>query len=169
MLLASMLGAVAACAFSPLAFGPGVEHSLLGKLTGKWVLQGKIGKTETTHDIVATWVLNEEYVQIHETSREKDSDGKPQYEAIIYVSWDPKKDQFACMWLDTTDVSSFTPAGIGHLGPDGKQIQFLFGDKDDGIETTFAFDEPKNSWSWNIDNLQKGKKSPFAQLVLKRP
>lgn len=164
MLLTSILGAAVVFAFSPA--DPGPEHALLNKLTGKWVMKGKIGKQETTHDVVAGWVLNEEYVQIHETSREKDAKGKQIYEAIVYVSWDPAKKQFACMWLDTTAVSSFTPVGIGQLGQDGKHIVFHFDQGSDGIETTFAYDDKKNAWTWNIDNVEGDRKSPFARLSL---
>lgn len=166
MLLPCLLGAVALCVSSPLGLIQSPEQVFLKKLTGKWVLRGKIGRNETTHDVDAKWVLNQGYVQIHETSREKDAKGKPQYEAIVYVSWDSKKSQFACLWLDITETSSFAPVGIGQLGSNGNQVQFLFGDSDDGIETTFSFDEQKKSWTWNIDNLQKGKKSTFARLVL---
>jgi hypothetical protein len=136
-------------------------------MTGHWVLRGKIGKRETTHDVDAAWVLNKEYVQIHEVSREKDAKGRPQYDAIVYVSWDGKAGHYACLWLDTTAVSSFSPVGIGQLA-DPNRIVFEFGDRNDGIETTFAFDGARKSWRWEIDNLEKGKRSTFARLVLTR-
>ncbi len=142
------------------------EHAFLQQMTGRWVMRGKIGKKETTHDVTAAWVLNKNYIQIHEISREKDDKGRPQYDAIVYVSWDPIKKQFACLWLDTTVTSSFTPIGIGQLSSDGKQVEFQFGDREDGIDTTFAFDAAKHAWAWNIDNLQRGKSLPFARLVL---
>lgn len=165
LLLSSILGAAAAFAF-PQATEEGPQRALLNKLTGTWVMRGTIAKKETTHDFVAKWVLEKEYVQIHETSREKDAQGKPLYEAIIYLSWDTNKNQFACMWLDTTAVSSFTPVGIGHLGKDGKHIVFHFDQGNEGIETTFAYDEKGKSWTLNIDNVEPNKKSVFARLSL---
>src|SRR5437870_3938677 len=74
------------------AAAPGVDpqRELLEKLAGHWVLRGVIAKQPTTHDIDAQWVLDKEYLQIHEVSREKNAAGKPQYEAIIHVVWDPK-------------------------------------------------------------------------------
>ncbi len=142
------------------------HHALLGKMVGKWVLKGTIGKRTTTHDVTAKWVLNEEYVEIHETSREKDTKGKARYEAIVYVVWDRKGGQFDCLWLDTTGVSTFAPSGIGHGKQDANRILFRFGDRNDGIETTFSYDGKHDSWAWNIDNLDHNKVSPFARLVL---
>ena len=36
---------------------PAAEH-LLDHLTGKWVLTGTSGGSETTHDVDAEWILN---------------------------------------------------------------------------------------------------------------
>lgn len=57
-------------------------------MTGHWVLTGTIGKAQTTHDVDVDWVLNRQYIRIHEVSREKDAGGGPAYEAWIYLVWD---------------------------------------------------------------------------------
>ena len=60
---------------------------LLDHLTGSWMLQGTIGGHETTHDIESEWVLNHEYLRFHEKSREKNAQGQPAYEAIVFIEW----------------------------------------------------------------------------------
>lgn len=147
---------------------PDPQRALLEKMTGHWVARGTIGKQQTTHDIDAQWVLNKEYVQIHEVSREKDAAGKPQYEAILYVVWDPKAGEVACLWMDTTGAPVFSDAGVGHAKPAGDSIPFRFTDPTGGVNTTFAYDRAKDSWSWSIDNDEKGKITPFARLTLTR-
>jgi len=145
------------------------EHDLLGKLTGHWVLRGTIGKRTTTHDVDAKWILKQEYVEVHEVSREKNKDGTPQYEAVILLVWDPKKKEYASQWMDTTGYNLFVPESIGHAKSTGSDnIQFYWGNSDDGIHTTFAYDARQNSWKWDIDNLIKGKEVPFARLALTR-
>ena len=62
-----------------------IQDSLLGHMTGKWLLQGTVDGKETTHDIVAEWVLGHQYMQIDEVSREKNVDGKPVYDAIVFI------------------------------------------------------------------------------------
>jgi len=158
-----LLGCASLCA---IVRAGDVNHDLLGKLTGNWVLRGTIGKRTITHDVNAKWVLNEEYVEIHEVSREKNKMGKPQYEAIVLVGWDAKKKEYDSQWLDTTAYAAFPPEAVGHAKPGGDNIEFYFGTPDDGIHTTFGFDRKRNGWSWNIDNLIKEKETPFARLRL---
>jgi hypothetical protein len=54
---------------------------LLNHLAGNWVLEGVLGKSQVTHDITAEWILNHEYLRLHEVSREKNKNGDPAYEA----------------------------------------------------------------------------------------
>jgi len=145
------------------------QRALLEKMTGHWVLRGTIAKAQATHDVDAEWVLDKEYIQIHEVSREKGANGKPAYEAIVHVVWDPKVGEYACLWLDTTGVATFPEAGVGHAKPTGDAIRFRFTDPaGGGINTTFAYDRGKDAWSWSIDNDEKGKITPFARVTLTR-
>jgi len=144
------------------------QRALLEKMTGHWVLRGTIANEQTTHDVDAEWVLDKEYIQIHEVSREKDAGGKPKYEAIVHVVWDPKVGEYACLWLDTTGVATFPEAGVGRARPSGDAIRFRFTDPTGGINTTFAYDRANDSWSWSIDNDDKGKITPFARVTLTR-
>src|SRR5262245_45740755 len=93
-----VLAVLLATAYGHAAFGQtDARRELLDGMTGRWVLRGVIAKQQTTHDIDARWILDKGYVQIHETSREKDAKGKPQYEAIIHVVWDPKAGEYAVL------------------------------------------------------------------------
>ena len=147
---------------------PDPQHQLLEKMTGHWVLRGTIAKQQTTHDVDAQWVLDKEYVQIHEVSREKNAAGKPQYEAIVYVVWDAKAKEFACLWMDTTGVAMFPPEGVGHGKAAGDAIPFVFKDPAGDTHTTFTYDRARDAWSWAIDNDDKGKLTPFARVTLTR-
>lgn len=79
VLLCFLLGSVFTAAQKPETR----PITLLDHLTGSWVLQGIIADKRTAHDVDATWVLNHEYVQLHEISREKNDSGGPEYEAIV--------------------------------------------------------------------------------------
>jgi hypothetical protein len=144
------------------------QRELLDRFTGHWVLRGVIAKKQTTHDVDVEWVLNKEYLRMHEVSREKDAAGTPLYEAIVYLVWEPKAGEYACLWLDTTGISLFAPEGVGRATPAPDRIPFFFKDADGGVRTTFIYDRAKNSWSWTIDNESKGVASPFARVTLTR-
>ena len=147
---------------------PDPQRELLDKFTGHWVLRGTIAKQQTTHDVDIEWVLNQEYLRMHEVSREKDSAGKPNYEAIVYLVWEPKAAEYACLWMDTTGISLFAQEGVGRAKPAPDKIPFFFKDADGGVRTTFAYDRAKDTWSWTIDNESKGVASPFARVTLTR-
>jgi hypothetical protein len=164
VLLALAHGGLARAGAAPLDS----QRELLERLTGDWVLRGTIAKQEVTHDLSARWVLDRGYVQIHELSREQDAEGKPEYEAIVYVTWVPELGEYACLWLDSTGVAAFPPDGVGHAQPEPDRIAFVFGGADDGIHNTFAYDRSRDEWTWSIDNASEGVRTPFARVVLTR-
>jgi hypothetical protein len=155
--------------FSASAQQPTRKDPLLDRLTGSWILQGTIAGHETTHDIESEWVLNHEYLRLHETSREKNVQGQPAYEAIIFIEWDESSSEYRCLWLDSTGGGGlFAPIAPGKPGND--EIAFLFRDKDkdSGVHTTFVYSKSADTWSWLIDNEHGGKLTSFARVKLTR-
>ena len=49
---------------------PTLEDPLLNHLVGHWTLTGTIRGQQTTHDVDASWVLNHQYIQLREVSRD---------------------------------------------------------------------------------------------------
>ena len=146
-----------------IAQQPPFQDVLADKMTGDWVMKGTIAGQETTHDIHAEWVLKHQYVRIHEVSREKNDKGQPQYEANVYIAWNAKAKQYACVWLD--DFGGALPQSIGYATPDGNRMAFVF-KGDDTFHTTFIYDEKTNTWEWRMDNEQGGKLLPFLRARL---
>jgi hypothetical protein len=158
-----------ATSFSALAQQPTQKDFLLDRLTGSWILQGTIAGRETTHDIESEWVLNHEYLRLHETSREKNAQGQPAYEAIIFIEWGESSNEYKCLWLDSTGGGGLSsPIAQGNRGND--EIAFLFkdNDKDSGVHTTFVYSRGTDTWSWRIDNDDGGKLTSFARVKLSR-
>jgi hypothetical protein len=155
--------------FSTAAQQPTPKDPLLDRLTGSWILRGTIAGHETTHDIDSEWVLNHEYLRLHETSREKNAQGQPAYEAIVFIEWDESSNQYRCLWLDSTGGGGLSaPIAQGKRGDD--EIAFMFRDKekDSDVHTTFAYSKVTDSWKWLIDNEDGGKLTPFARVKLTR-
>jgi hypothetical protein len=154
-------------ALPTMANQPGFQDALLDKLAGNWVLSGTIGGAESTHDIVAEWVLGHQYLRFHEVAREKDDKGAPAYEAIVFIGWDQPTKRYACLWLDVTGGGGLSAKGIGHAKPDGDTLAFVFDTGDDGvIHTTFAYSRDTDTWQWLIDMENGGKRTPFARVAL---
>ena len=87
-------------------------------------------------------MLGHEYIQIHETSQSKTPAGAPQYEAIVYIGWDPDLKKYACLWLDTTGGTGLAGWALGHADANASKLVFLFSDKngDPSVHNTFAYD-----------------------------
>jgi hypothetical protein len=145
------------------------QDSLLEQMVGKWVLQGTIASIRTTHDVDVEWVLGHQYLQIHEISREKNPQGQPAYEAIVYIGWDRSANQYACLWLDVTGGGGLSAQAIGRAKKDGDRIEFLFKGSDGSLfHTTFAHDRDSDSWQWLMDGEVHGMLEPFARVTLVR-
>ena len=147
-----------------------IDDSFLERLSGTWVLRGTIAGKDTTHDVIAEWVLNREYLRLHEQSREKDDKGKPLYEAIVLIGWDAAAVEYQCLWLDSTAGGGLSAEGIGHGKRSDDAIPFLFKARDGSISfnNTFSYDKDKDSWTWQMDNVQDGKPDPFGRVRLTR-
>jgi hypothetical protein len=158
---------IIAATFSAAAQAPASVDPLLGHMTGNWVLQGVIAGSQTTHDIESDWVLNHEYIRLQETSREKNAQGNPAYEAIVFIGWDKSSGDYTCLWLDSTEGGGINAQAIAHGTRSGDQIAFLF--NFNGIfHTTFVYNKSADTWQWIMDNDDKGKLLPFARVKLTR-
>ncbi len=152
-----------------VAEGQGFQDALLDQLAGNWVLTGTIAGAETTHDIAAEWVLGHQYLRFHEVAREKDSEGAPAYEAIVFIGWDQPANRYACLWLDVTGGGGLSAEAIGHAEPGGDELAFVFDTGDNSvIHTTFAYNRETDTWQWLIDIDKGGERSTFARVTLTR-
>jgi hypothetical protein len=163
----TILALVAAIAFSAFAQQTAGPDALLDHMTGHWVLQGMIAGRETTHDVDVEWVLGHEYLQLHETAREKNAQGRAAYEAIVYVEWDEAAKEYRCLWLDSTSGGGIGGT-IARARRDGDQIPFLFKSKGGDFHTTFAYNKNSDTWQWIMDGEDGGKLAPFARVKLTR-
>ena len=149
--------------------GQGLEDELVEHLIGSWVLEGTIAGQETTHDVTIEWILQKQYIRMHEIAREKDADGKPAYEAYVHFGWNPDLQQYACLWLDITGGNGLVGTAIGHAVKEGDSLPFVF---DDGtgsaIHNTFVYDRVTDTWQWAIDNTKGAETREFARVRLRR-
>ena len=142
---------------------------LLNHLAGRWVMGGTIDGKQTTHDVDADWVLNREYIRLHEVSREKDAHAGPEYEAIVFLSWDAKRDEYSCLWMDNTAGGALSSEGIAHGKPAAGEIRLVFIIKGkESLHTTFRYDGRADSWRLTIDDVTNGKNDRFADVRLTR-
>jgi hypothetical protein len=145
-----------------------VDSTLLDHLAGNWVLHGTIARKQTTHDVTAEWVANHQYLRLHEVSRERTADGKPQYDAFIHIGWNEEKKVYSIIWLD--NFWNIDASAIGAAIPKDNQMQFLWRDKKGAVDFSndFLYDPKTDSWQWVMDNVENGIHRPFGRVKLTR-
>src|SRR5579863_1798300 len=153
--LAALVAAIGLVAPSALAAASPLNDPLLDHLVGSWVLRGDIAGKPVTHAVKAQWVLAHQYIQIRETSRSRTSAGAPEYDAIVYIGWNPDRKQYACLWLDSSGGNGLVGWALGHAEADPTKLAFVFSDENGApsLHNTFAYDSTSDSWHWAIDNI----------------
>ena len=148
----------------------GYSQALLEQLFGNWVLSGRIAGRDTTHDVSADWTLNHGYLRLHEISREKKPTGEPVYEAIVFISYNAKTQDYTCLWLDSTSNEGLNAEGLGHAKVNGNSLPFVFRDPNGQVsfENTFVYEPTSGSWKWIMDNVEAEKRKPFGRVTLVR-
>jgi len=143
-----------------------VNSPLLDHLAGKWVMQGNVGKQAETHDFDAEWALQHHYLRFRETSRDKNDKGEPNYDATVFIGWNEKTKQYACVWLDV--YGGLTVASIGVATPKENELAFIFTNEhgETSFTNTFIYDAKTNTWDNRLDNVIKGVAQPFARFKL---
>lgn len=164
--LQSLLGLLFLLATPALAQQATFHDALLNHLAGNWVLQGTIAGSITTHDVSAQWTLEHQYLMFHEVSRDKKLDGKPLYEAYVYIGLDEKTSEYRCVWLDT--YGDVAQTSFGRAPRKGNEIAFVFKDNDSTFHATFTYKPETDSWTWIMDNDINGTLKPFARVALTR-
>ncbi|HTK29134.1 MAG TPA: hypothetical protein VL309_06270 [Vicinamibacterales bacterium] len=164
-LTAAVLAAVALAA-PARAQQPPFHDALADHLAGDWVLTGTIAGRQTTHDVRAEWVLNHQYLRLHETSRETRSDGLPAYDAFVFIGWNQPLKRYGIAWLDV--YGGLTGESVGSAAPDGNRLAFLFKAADGNFHTTYVYDERTDTWQMNMENETNGVLKPFARTTLAR-
>lgn len=145
------------------------SDALLDHLNGKWLLTGYMAGKQVKHDINAGWVLGHEYFQIKETSQERDANGRPVYEAIVYITFNKSHNQYDCLWLDNTSNAGLSNGIIAHAKREPNQLALLFKfNQHFYFHTTFTYNTSKNSWKWLMTSDDDGKKETFANVILQK-
>jgi hypothetical protein len=141
---------------------------LMDRLVGQWVLTGVVAGQNVVHDVDAAWVLQGNYVRIGEVAREIGANGKPDYEATIFVGWHEGSSRYVCIWLDITEVASGDISCAASPAQDSIPFEFRNEHGSRVLATTFTYHRSNDTWDWQINNVDNGKVTPFATLSLRR-
>jgi len=92
------------------------------------------------------------------------------YEAIVFISYNAKTQDYTCLWLDSTSNEGLNAEGLGHAKVNGNSLPFVFRDPNGQVsfENTFVYEPTSGSWKWIMDNVEAEKRKPFGRVTLVR-
>ena len=166
--ICSCIALLIALAHAPLAAQTSEWHDdLVDRMAGAWKLEGPVMGHPGHHDVDAEWVLNHQFLRIHEkTATGAPADEHP-YEATWFVGYDPVSERYVLHLMDVFGARFSETLGYGTRA--GNAINFVFEYPDGPFHTTFRWFPETNSWQWLMEQKNKeGKWTQFADLKLTR-
>jgi hypothetical protein len=140
---------------------------LLDNMTGAWNLTGKVMGRSADHVVEVEWVLNHQFLRIHEKDRSPAATGAVPYEAMIMVGYDNTSERYVAHWNDIYGGRFSETLGYGTRS--GNDIRFDFEYPDGPFHTTFRWLAESHQWAWLMETKNKsGQWTEFAMLVLAR-
>lgn len=147
--------------------GHPMQDRLLDKMVGHWTLAGTIAGRPAHHTVDAQWILDHQFLQLHELGAVDPKTGKREYEALPTIGYDDTSERYVAHWLDVFGGRFSETLGYGTRK--GDEILFVFEYPDGPFHTSFRWDGAKNQWRWQMKQKgQDGKWTPFADLVMSK-
>jgi len=165
-----ILAAMAVASLSGIAFGqrPAEWHDdLADHMAGTWKMEGQVVGNAAHHEMRVEWVLNHQFLRLHEKTSPDAPAGERPYEAVWFLGYDTVSDRYVLHLMDVYGARFSETLGYGTR--DGNQIHFVFEYPDGPFHTTFVWDPEKDTWEWLMEQKDKsGKWSQFADLKLSK-
>ncbi len=142
-----------------------IHDSLLNEMEGSWKLTGKIMGRTVEHSVEAGWVLNRQFLRIHEKQLGAAAGDNVPYEAIVFVGFDHASDRYVVHWLDVFGGRFSETLGYGTRA--GDTINLVFEYPEGPFHTSFRWDPKTNTWQWHMEQKDgAGKWTEFADVTL---
>jgi hypothetical protein len=143
------------------------RDDLVDHMVGTWQLRGSVMGREAHHSVEAEWVLNHQFLRIHETTEVGAPASEKRYDAIWFLGYDPVSERYVLHLLDVFGGRFSETLGYGVR--DGNAIRFVFEYPDGPFHTAFQWSPEKDTWQWQMTQKDKdGKWVSFADLRLTR-
>jgi hypothetical protein len=152
------------------AFGqasPEWHDDLVDHMAGAWKIEGQVMGREAHHDVRAEWVLNHQFLRIHEKTAAGAPASERRYEAIWFLGYDALSERYVLHLMDVFGARFSETLGYGIR--DGNTIRFVFEYPGGPFHTTYRWSPETGAWQWLLEQKDKdGKWTKFADFKLTR-
>jgi hypothetical protein len=130
-------------------------------------VEGQITGREVHHELQADWVLNHQFLRLHDKTAADAPQAEQRYEAIWFLGYDAVSERYVLHLMDVFGARFSETLGYGTR--EGNQIRFVFEYPDGPFHTTYLWNPEKDTWEWRLEQKDtSGKWTPFADLRLMR-
>jgi hypothetical protein len=146
---------------------PAWHDELAEDMAGDWNVEGQVLGRPAHHEIQAEWVLNHQFLRIHEKTSAAAPGSENRYEALWFLGYDPVSERYVVHLLDVFGTRFSETLGYGTR--DGNSLRFVFEYPDGPFHTTYRWSPQSKTWQWFMETKNKdGKWISFADLKLAR-
>lgn len=155
--------ALAGAAVAPGADSrPSADDAYLDALQGKWIMAGTLGGKPVRYVADGRRVLQGGFLKLHML----DTGVPPQYEADVFIGYDPKANDYIAHWLDRFGAAGARVVAQGTRK--GPQLVLTFPYADGAFRDTFIWKPASQTWSLLIESqAANGSWSTFASYTLR--
>ena len=137
-----------------------LQDDLLDKMVGAWRLSGQFEGQPINHSVEVRWVLNHQFIEIHEKDLNQPKGTDVLYEAMVYLGYEATSGRYVAHWLDVFGNGSPT---LGYGKRTGSTLQFDFEYPGQPWLTTFRWNAAPNTWQWLMQ--RKTKQGPWQETA----
>jgi hypothetical protein len=139
------------------------DETFLDRLQGRWVMTGTLGGKPVRYRADGQRVLQGRFLRLHMI----DAASPPQYEADVFIGFDPNAHDYIAHWLDRFGAAGSRVVAQGKRS--GEQLVIAFPYADGAFRDTFIWRPATESWSLLLESqATDGTWSTFASYTLTR-
>jgi len=139
------------------------DEAYLDALQGKWLMEGTLGSKPVTYAATGERVLRAGFLKLHMV----DAHEPPQYQADVFIGYDPKVHDFIVHWLDQFGAPGARVVATGKRN--GDRLVAIFPYADGTFRDTFTHNGSADTWTLLLESqAQSGAWSTFARYTLRR-
>ena len=142
---------------------PSADDAFLDGLQGRWFMVGSLDGRPVHYRAEGRRVLQGGFLRVRLT----DVAARPQYEADVFIGFDPKARDYIVHWLDRFAAAGARVVGKGER--EGDQLVVIFPADEGDFRDTFTWHPLSRTWSLLIESEGiNGEWSTFASFMLSR-
>jgi hypothetical protein len=143
-----------------------LNDELADRLVGDWNLEGTVMGHPAHHRIRARWVLEHQFIEIHEQTSPDASASESRYDAIWFLGYDNVTRHYVLHLMDLFGGRLSETLGDGIRT--GNELRFNFDYPDGPFRTSWSLAADSRGWRWHMEQKSKsGEWTTFADFLMR--